>query len=271
MSLKMLLGSCKRAIVDYKYKRMLPKNPMVEDVYIVSYPKSGNTWLRFLIANAIKVKYDVDREVTFFTIQDIIPGIAKLRMIKDTGPFEIAGLPRIITSHSHFNPYMGRVILLVRDPRDVLLSHFYHSRKYGAISESLTLDQFIRTSNFGVQNWNSHTSNWMDYKNYSSGQIVRIFKYEDLKTDTANELKKIMNLIGLSLSDAQLTEAIQLSSFENMAASEKIHMSSSLIEQQETNFVRVGKATAGDELKLSDKRYIEKICYDISKEIGYWK
>ncbi len=108
------------------YNRSLPKNHVVEDVFLVSYPKSGNTWLRFLIANALKVHYNVEQDVNFFNILDIIPSIIGDGNLRLGGSFGRTDIPRIIKSHSAYNPYYYRVILLVRDPRDVMIS----SRKF---------------------------------------------------------------------------------------------------------------------------------------------
>lgn len=49
-------------------RNFIPANAMAEDIYLVSFPKSGNHWLRFLLANAIKTHFTIDREVNFFTI-----------------------------------------------------------------------------------------------------------------------------------------------------------------------------------------------------------
>lgn len=74
----MLLSRFKNMTMNIKYRRSLPRNHMVEDIFLVSYPKSGNTWLRFLIANAIKVHYQIEREINFFSIQDLSTGQRKI-------------------------------------------------------------------------------------------------------------------------------------------------------------------------------------------------
>ena len=64
-----------RTIKEHEYRKFLAPNSLVDDVYLVSFPRSGNHWLRFLIANAIKVPFRIELDVNFYTIDGIIPNI----------------------------------------------------------------------------------------------------------------------------------------------------------------------------------------------------
>ena len=143
-----------------KYGRSLHKNHVVEDVFLVSYPKSGNTWLRFLIANAIKVHYNVEQDVNLFNILDIIPSIIGDGNLRPEGPFGRTDIPRIIKSHSAYNPYYYRVILLVRDPRDVMISYYYYLKDRKQIDDKLEISEFIRHTKYGINRWTEHTKSW---------------------------------------------------------------------------------------------------------------
>src|SRR5580700_5193940 len=105
-----------------------------DDTFVVSYPRSGNTWTRFLIASLV-----FPSEVVTFTNID--------RMIPDTSSQSNRALkrtprPRIIKSHQYFDPRYRRVIYIVRDPRDVALSYYDFQRKYRQIADNYPLADF---------------------------------------------------------------------------------------------------------------------------------
>src|SRR5207253_5494584 len=88
-----------------------------DDVFLVSYPRSGNTWTRFLIGNLLSI----NEPVNFANIESKIPEIynnpnRKLRRLPR---------PRIIKSHEVFDPRYKKVIYIVRDPRDVAVSYYH--------------------------------------------------------------------------------------------------------------------------------------------------
>ena len=262
-----ILHKFEQTIAQKKYERFLPAHPSISDIFLVSFPKSGNTWLRFLLANVLKVHYEIELDVNFFTIHEIIPDIYISRYLDSAGPFGRTDIPRIIKSHSSYNPYYFRVILLVRDPRDALISYYHYARERGTISPDYTLSQFIRSSKYGVSAWNEHTESW--YLTLKQGQIVQIFLYEDLLKDPKAQLYRIMNLMGLTVEDAKLSEAAQLSSKEKMRESENTHRSTYLIKNKERSFVRKGIAQAGKDLSEEDRKYVEDSTRKIAQMMGY--
>ena len=86
-----------------------------DDVFLVSYPKSGNTWMRFLVGNLV---FPND-PITFANVERRVPSIygmsgRKLRLVPR---------PRYIKSHEPFHSKYQNVIYVVRDPRDVAVSY----------------------------------------------------------------------------------------------------------------------------------------------------
>ena len=106
-----------------------------DDSFIVSYPRSGNTWTRFLVANLV---YQ-DEPVTFANIEQIIPDVYKNTRKQLLG----VPSPRILKSHEYFDPRYKRVIYIVRDPRDVVVSYYHYQLKVRRIEDGYPLDQFV--------------------------------------------------------------------------------------------------------------------------------
>jgi hypothetical protein len=261
------LKKCQRIILDSSYRRTTPVNYCGEDIYLVSYPKSGNTWLRFLIANVLKTHFEIDRSVNFFSIHELIPDIHTSRYLRECGYFDEFNLPRIIKSHANYNPYYNRVILLVRDPRDVCVSYYYFLRQRGTIPISWTISDFIRNKKYGVTAWVKHSQSW--YRLLHDRQIIQVFRYEDLLTQPEVELAKIADLLGIQITAESINQAIKLASKSAMKHSENTHLSSYLIENPSMEFVRQAKADLGKELSPEDKLYIEDITQDIASKLGY--
>src|SRR5437870_7388500 len=92
-----------------------------DDVFLVSYPRSGNTWTRFLIGNLL----DQEDPITFANIESRIP---EIYFFPDK---VLRRLPRrrILKSHEYFDHRYKRVVYIVRDPRDVATSMYHYSIK----------------------------------------------------------------------------------------------------------------------------------------------
>ncbi len=249
-------------------RNFIPANAMAEDIYLVSFPKSGNHWLRFLLANAIKTHFTIDREVNFFTIDELIPNIhAATGSLRETGPFGRPDLPRIIKSHCDYNPYYHRAILLVRDPRDVLISYHHFLRDRQMIPADWPISTFIRHPQHGAASWAAHTQSWCSH--FKPGQHIQLLTYEAFLQDTAQQLDRLMRTLGLRLTDESLEIAIKLSSKSAMQLSDGQRRSLSLMRLQNAPLVRRGEATQGEELDDADRQYIEDITRDAARMVGY--
>lgn len=205
-----------------------------DDVFLVSYPKSGNTWLRFLIGNYIS-----GNKCDFRNSHLLVPDI-------HSNPSDCKSLnrPRIIKSHFAYTANYPRVVYLARDGRDVAVSYFFHQKKYHIIDQDMSFEKFMQKfnsrtiDNFG--GWGDHVISWLDSK--KEGALL--IRYEDLLDNAANNLSSILAFCGLSINSSRIESAIEHSSFFNMRQAEK--------NQQERNryfegsdksisFVREGK------------------------------
>lgn len=259
-----ILGMPKRTVERIKYSRSLPKNHVVGDVFLVSYPKSGNTWLRFLIANAIKVHYQIEQEVNFFSLINIIPEVRNGRFIRQVGPFGRMDIPRIIKSHSAYNPYFDRVILLVRDPRDVMVSYYYYLINIKQISSDTNMSEFIKHQKYGIENWKNHTQSWY-FNQASNGQIIKTFRYEDFLNDPTQNLLSVMQCFGINMDNKSIEETLFLSSKEKMKELESQY-------RNRTFMVRQAVAKGGKDIKdlsENDQKLIEDYTRDIAQLLGY--
>jgi len=205
---KYVIAGIKHALKLHRPGRTLLIRP--DDVFLVSFPKSGNTWTRFLLANLIHP----EEPATFANIHRLIPdpsGTSK----KD---FDRMPSPRIIKSHECFDPRYPRVIYIVRDPRDVAVSQYHYHRKLKKISDDSPIETFIMRFLAGETcphgSWGENVVTWLATRQRDSRFLL--LRYEDMVLDTAHELEKIVGFLPISAGAKQIARAVEQSSAGHM-------------------------------------------------------
>ena len=183
-----------------------------DDTFVVSYPRSGNTWTRFLIANLLFP----DRAVSFANIEQLIPDAEaqSSRFLKRLPS------PRIIKSHQYFDHRYPKVVYITRDPRDVAVSYYNFSRKYRHFADDFPLEQYVHgfvngtlmSSAWGT--WGENVGTWMAARNGRPGFLL--LRYEDMIEQTETELAKIARFFGMDASPEKLRKAISNSSADRL-------------------------------------------------------
>jgi hypothetical protein len=210
-----------------------------DDVFILSFPKSGNTWTRFLIANLVYPETPAD----FSNINRLTPDPEALSKRE----FARMPRPRIIKSHQYFDPRYKRIIYVVRDPRDVALSQFHFHRKRGLIEDGYPPEKFVarfvagETSPYG--SWGENVASWLATRQNRPGFLL--LRYEDMLENAARELKKVASFLEIPPDAERIANAVQRSAADEMRKLEKsqAHLwSSTKSTRQDVPFVRSAQA-----------------------------
>jgi sulfotransferase family protein len=181
------------------------------DALLVSYPKSGNTWLKFMLAHAL-----TGVPTSFDATEDAIGQVGKRTEV----PTLLPDGGRILKSHEAFFAGVrapGPVVYVVRDGRDVAVSYYqqFVRRGWNPGEFSDFLPRFVAGALDGYGPWGRHVTSWLDRSVARDGRLLAI-RYEDLLEDPLGGLQQTLEFLGAS-PDADVVEAaVEANRFEKM-------------------------------------------------------
>lgn len=247
----------KRGLLFFHHKEStvpdVPVNPLHDDLYIVSFPKSGTTWLCTIMTNIHLKMSSTKQSVSFFNMTDFIPDVNCGLRLKE----KILDFPgfRVIRAHSEYHPAYQKVIYLVRDPRDVMVSYWWFRKHLGHFSGGLS--EFIRSEAYGIDTWCRHVQGWVEKTPAMTS--IDFVRYEDLRQDPLKAMNRIYTLLGYQLLQTILEESLALSSFENMKKMEAYYNYGGNFRFPGFRFVRKGEAEAyHSEMSEHDVQFINQ-------------
>ena len=240
-----------------------------DDTFVVSYPRSGNTWTRFLIANLVHP----DQDVSFTNIEKLIPDTSS----QSNRALKATPRPRIIKTHEYFDHRYPKLLYIVRDPRDVALSYYDFQRKYMQIDDAYPLEQYVddfvdgKLISIGWGTWAENVASWMSTRGKSDNFLM--LRYEDMMKDTSTELARIAHFLGIDPAPDRLQRAIERSSADRMRALEKLEEDRWIAtknRRKDIPFVRVAKS-GGWRTGLPENcvKKIEAAWGDLMNTLGY--
>ena len=240
-----------------------------DDTFLISYPRSGNTWTRFLIANLVFPNVDV----SFRNIERLIPDTSS----QSTRALRRTPRPRIIKSHEYFDHRCRKVIYIVRDPRDVVLSYYDFERKYRHFDDTYPLasyvDDFVngKLNSIGWGTWAENVASWVYTRGKSSNFLL--LRYEDMILNTETELARIATFLGIEPKPALILHAVQKSTADRMREMEKTQSQDwAATKNRRTDIPFVRTATSGGwKAKLPPEcaAQIEAAWGDLMTSLGY--
>jgi Sulfotransferase domain len=194
------------------------------DAFLASYPKSGRTWFRFILSNYFAKRAKHQSDVTLHSMFKIIPNFA---LDKERGVGALdgnvaqAGLPLVLVTHHRYQKrYFGAkpVIFLMRDPRDVLISSYFHATKHKHRFEG-SIRSFLFDPEQGLPDFVNYLNDWAN----NLGDVPHVLlTYEKLQDDAASETARVLKFLNVEIDEELLREAVAASRFEAMRDLEKV-------------------------------------------------
>jgi len=193
--------------------------PKPTDVFVVTYPKCGTTWVT-QIAHVLRTRGDQ----SFGEITEVVPwDICAVDCGQDLDSDHVAS-PRVFKSHERFETVAkgGKYIYVARDPLDAFVSFYrflpaYMGLKPGEVSMSEFADAIFAGVSVSGGIWD-HFLQWWRHRHDPN---VLWLSFEDLKDDLPTCIERIAKFMDIAL-DAELrATTLKLASFEWMSAHDK--------------------------------------------------
>jgi len=183
------------------------------DVFLASYPRSGNTLLRFMLGEALSgVPSNFDR------IQRVVPEIG----VQVHAHPVVPGGGRLIKTHEPYRRKYRRSIYIVRDVRDVMLSSFARETALDVV-HIRTLDDYVRPfmqgkmTRFG--SWQKHVDGWINSPLANRGDLL-VVRFEEMRNEPEGTVARCLEFLGKTLDASVIRAVVRNNSLEKMRAKE---------------------------------------------------
>jgi len=193
------------------------------DVAVVSFGKSGRTWLRVMISRYYQLVFGIPERVLigFENYHRRHGAIPKIFFTHDNYIKDYTGS---VDSKAPF--YGKKVVLLVRNPKDIAVSQYFQWQhrmrpakkklnNYPPHGADVSAYDFVMDPDCGLPDIIAFLNLWAR----EAGRVedLLIVRYEDMRSDTEATLKRVMEFINASPPDAEaVSGAVEYSSVENM-------------------------------------------------------
>jgi len=201
--------------------RNFASQSVVSDIntLIISYPKSGRTWLRMLIGAYLRNVADIPlHQILDTTYLCEACNIPKFDFDHDSSQMPLGNTYHSVSFEK--SKYSGqKIIFLTRNLKDTVVSAYFHATKRDKVFSG-SLSEFVRDDRFGVRKILEFYNSWL--ANDAVSHRLHIISYENMHTETAAVLHKVLRLLGVeNIVDEYIRDAVEVSKFDNMRLLEK--------------------------------------------------
>jgi hypothetical protein len=178
-------------------------------IHVVEYPKCGATWVSRLIETYLNTE----------------------RSIHDA---KIITNMFIRQKHVLYKPYYNKVVVVLRDPRDVYVSFYFHEvylkkdKKLltnmgynGSLSDQANFKKYLLYKLNNPQSLSPGFSFSEFYRSWIDKPNIHIVHYEQLHNNPEEALVGIVKYLGYEINDSQINKSIKRHEFKNITGREK--------------------------------------------------
>ena len=232
---------------------MLFSRVLARDTYLVSFPRSGSTWLRCMLTTLVH-----GTRVTPELVAATVPDVHRSDRIR---PRHLK--PLVVKSHTPFVDIPAKVVYLVRDGRDAIMS--FHSLQVNRSRVRAGSDPrllFFRDDAWPCP-WHEHVAGWLDgLAGRDPGRHI-VVRYEDVVAAPGRQLEAVARLAGLPAAADDVERAVRLNVRDELEAVERVSGAGTL------NHLGTGRPDWREVLSPDDRRRYEAMAGPVLARLGY--
>jgi len=192
------------------------------DAVVVSFPKSGRTWVRVMLSRLYRRHFGVagDELFEFDNLHRLDARIPRILFTHDGEPWK---LPQDLNPDKRM--YAGaKVVFLARHPIDVAVSRYFHIQHRAEWIphpeyKAMPIGEFVWAPLGGLPTIVAYLNNWERARADMRHSLM--VRYEDFRAQPTDTLARVAVFLGLESSDAEIAEAVEYASFENLRKKEE--------------------------------------------------
>ncbi|MCI4391297.1 hypothetical protein PGIGA_G00132390 [Pangasianodon gigas] len=220
-----------------------------DDVFAVTYPKSGTTWMQEILPLLLNGG-DLTPALTIPN-WDRVPWLEESRA---AGVMDKLSAPRAFVSHMHYHlmppsffSSKAKVIYVSRNPKDVVVSSFHFHQMASFLHDPGTFEEFadkFLAGNVMFGKWTDHVKSW---RNTDLGDRILYITYEEMIQDLHGVLERILFFLGKQMSKVALKRVSEHCEFKTMKQNKMSNYSlvpQTVMDSKKSSFLR--KGIAGD-------------------------
>lgn len=192
------------------------------DAVLVSFPKSGRTWVRVMLSRLYHAHFSVpgDEVLEFDNLHRLDPRIPRILVTHDGEPWHT---PEELQRDKR--AYAGKkILLLVRDPIDVAVSRYFHIRNRARWIpypeyRDMPIADFVWAPLGGLRTIVAYMNIWEEARAVTDAFLI--VRYEDFRAQPELTLQETAAFLEIGATAAEIAEAVAYASFEQLRRKEE--------------------------------------------------
>lgn len=260
------------------------------DIFLVTYPRSGTTWVSCIAAELLYRRSPENLTEVVSLVPDLRAMPSAWARWRQNGTYKYvpdvhvmpdksvvpAASHYLIKSHFQLNgaPLFGeyrRVIYLIRDPRDILLSYYRFVRfvaRYPGDLKEFAMDWMA--GRIWPCSWQEHVNSWLALRPQIAPFELTLLRYEDFVTDPVGQTEILAKSLRVEVEKARIEEITADTSPRAMRERE---LKGNNGFSPDFNFIGPAKPGNWKELRSRDERdavaIVEEFAHDTMRRVGY--